>query len=149
MPLDRIPPGSKYGDEAKYAAVDALHAAGNHADAITALGDDDSAPALVRKARWLGEQATMSKELKDDEKLRICREAIEIALKAAEKDPGYSTAHKVVAITKGRVTEFAGTSEKIQMSKEIKTGARFPRIHLAHFIPFYSPFSRLDFASWR
>jgi formylmethanofuran dehydrogenase subunit E len=61
----------------------------------------DSAPALVRKARWLGEQVTMSKELKDDETLRICRKAVEIALKAAEKEPSYSTAHKVVAIIKG------------------------------------------------
>lgn len=122
MPLDRIPPGSKYGDEAKYTAADALHAAGNHAEAIASLGDDDSAPALVRKARWLGEQATMSKALKDDEKLRICREAVDLAVKAVEKDSGYSTAHKVLAIAKGRVTEFAGTSEKIQMSKEIKAG---------------------------
>jgi hypothetical protein len=95
----------------------------------------DSALALVRKARWLGEQVTMSKELNNDEMLLICREAVEIALKAVENDPSYSTAHQVVAITEWRVTEFAGTSEKIQMSKEIKTGAKCSRIYLVHFIP--------------
>ena len=138
MPLDRIPPGSKYGDEAAYTTADALHAEGKHAEAIKALGDDESAPALVRKARWLGEQATMSKELKPDEKLRLCRDAVDFALQAVEKDPNYSTAQKVVAIAKGRVTEFADTSEKIRMSKEIKAGENLtyvqaPQAHCAQY----------------
>jgi hypothetical protein len=127
MPLDRIPPGSKYGDEAAYTAVDAMHAEGRHADAIQALGEDVSPPALVRKARWLGEQATLNKGLKDDEKLRLCREGVQFALQAVEKDPEYSTAHKVVAIAKGRLTEFSGTSEKIQLSKDIKTGDTYSK----------------------
>ena len=122
MPLDRIPAGSKYGDEAAYTDADALQVEGRYADAIQALGDDISPPALVRKARWLGQQATTNKDLMHDEKLRLCQTGVKIALQAVENDPQYSTAHKVVAIAKGRLTEFSGILEKIQLSKDIKAG---------------------------